>query len=226
MKLLIDHADVGTIRRLAAVYPIDGVTTNPGILAAGGQAPYPVLKAIRAAIGPDADLHVQTVARTTDGILADARHIAKILGRSHTYVKIPVTAEGLPAIRALSAEGYLITGTAVYTVQQAFLAGKAGAACVAPYVNRIDHAGGDGVATVLQIHDLFRANAVPTDVLAASFKNTRQVMALAAHGIASATLAPAVFDGLLTNPFVTGAVADFTAEFESVFGTGTTMAND
>lgn len=225
MKLLIDHADVDTIRRLAAIYPVDGVTTNPSILAAGGQKPYLVLKAIRAAIGPDADLHVQVVATTTDGILADAKHIIETLGQAHTYVKIPVTAEGLPAISALAKEGCLITGTAVYTIQQAYLAGKAGAAYVAPYVNRIDNAGGDGVATTLQIHELFKANTMPCEVLAASFKNSRQVMALAARGIASATLAPTVFEGLLANPLITGAVADFTADFEAAFGAGKTMTN-
>lgn len=227
MKLLIDDADIRNIRRIYDCYPVDGVTTNPSILTKCGlsrrrQNPYDILSEIRALIGAEGELHVQVISRTAEGMVEEGHKIAETLGRN-TFIKIPTVEEGLKAIQILSAEGYRVTATAIYTLQQAFLAGKAGASCAAPYVNRIDNMGGDGVETAKRIHNLFQRNCLQTQVLAASFKNTRQVLALAEYGIGAATVAPSVIDSLLHDSAVDAAVEAFIMDFETLYGEGKTM---
>ncbi len=101
-------------KKIYEFYPVDGVTTNPTILAQSGRKPYDVLKEIREFIGADAELHVQVVARTAEGMVEDARRIQQELGKN-TYVKIPSIAEGFKAMRLLKAENANITATAIYT---------------------------------------------------------------------------------------------------------------
>ena len=224
MKLLIDDADLDAIRRLSAIYPIDGVTTNPSILAKRGRQPFEVLREIRAFLGAEAELHVQVVGRTPDAMLADVERIHQELG-AQTYTKIPVDAAGLEAIKRLRAaepEAH-ITATAVYTPMQAFLAAKAGADYVAPYINRIDNLGADGIATAKIIEDMFRNNHFSCSILAASFKNAQQVQALAQYGVGAATVAPGVIEGFLKNAAVAAAIDDFTSDFERLCGKGVTM---
>lgn len=222
MKLLIDSADLEKIKYLYDYYPIDGVTCNPTILAKTGRNPYEVLAEIRAFIGPDTDLHVQVISRTAADMVMEGRKITEVLGKN-TLIKIPTIPEGVKAMKMLSGQGYRVTATAIYTVQQAFLAGKAGADFAAPYVNRIDNLGGDGVETTKRIHDIFQRNGLKTQLLAASFKNTQQLLELAEYGIGAATAAPDVIDALLKNPAVTSAVDTFISDFEKLHGSGKTM---
>lgn len=224
MKLLIDDARLEQIRRLLDIYPVDGITTNPTILAKAGGKPFDVLKGIRALIGGDGELHVQVVARTAEGMVLDAQRIMAELG-PHTYVKIPAVPEGFKAMRALGEMRIPTTATAIYTPMQAFLAAKSGAVWAAPYVNRIDNMGFDGVQATKDIHDVFRQNGLNAQVLAASFKNTRQVLELCAYGIGAATLSPEVLDGLAKNESVDAAVSAFTRDFEGLAGQGKTMAD-
>lgn len=224
MKLLIDDAHIDKIKEIYDHYPMDGVTTNPSILAKSGRPPFEVLTEIRSFIGDDADLHVQAVAGDAAGMIADARRIVGELGAA-TYVKIPCVPEGFKAMKALKKEGIRLTGTAIYTPMQAFLAAKCGASYAAPYVNRIDNMGFDGVAVARAIHDIFRKNDLDAEVLAASFKNSQQVLALCEYGVGAATAAPAIIAGLVKNPAITAAVGDFAADFEGLAGKGKTMAD-
>ena len=224
MKLLIDDADVSAINRLYEYYPIDGVTTNPSILAAAKRPPYEVQKESRDIIGKDADLHVQAVAADCEGIVRDAYEILRQLG-DNTLVKIPCMPEGFKAMKQLKKEGIRLTGTAVYTSMQAYMAAACGAEYVAPYVNRIDNMGYDGVAVVRQIQDIFDSNAYGTGILAASFKNTQQVLELCSYGIAAATVAPGIIDGMFANPSIQAAVETFREDFERLVGPGRTMEN-
>lgn len=223
MKLIIDDANVQDIKRVLDLYPIDGVTTNPSILAKSGRAPFEVLHEIRSIIGADAELHVQVVAADSEGMVADARRIVDELG-ANTYVKVPSVPQGFRAMKALAALDVNITATAIYTPMQAFLAAKAGAAYAAPYINRIDNMGYDGVAVAREIHDIFRANDLDCEVLAASFKNSQQVLDLARYGVGAATVAPAVIEGFVKNAAIDAAIDAFTADFEGLVGTGKTMA--
>lgn len=222
MKFLIDNADLVQIRRIYDYYPVDGVTTNPSILARTGRNPYEVLHEIRTFIGPDTDLHVQVISKKAEDMVEEGRSIVRELGDG-TYVKVPAVPEGIKAIGLLSREGIPVTATAVYTPMQAFLAGKAGADYTAPYVNRIDNLGADGIRTAQTIHDIFRMNGLKTQVLAASFKNSQQILELVRYGIGAVTAAPDVIDGLLRCADVDRAVEDFTSDFEKLCGEGKTM---
>ena len=224
MRFLIDDADIERIKALYYYYPIDGVTTNPSILAKCGRPPYDALRDIRAFIGNKAELHVQVVSTTAEQMVEEGRKIERTLG-NNTYIKIPSVPEGLRAMQILSSEGYHITATAIYTPMQAYLAAKAGAEYAAPYVNRIDNLGADGVATTKKIHDIYVHNHCDTRILAAGFKNSQQVQELCECGISCLTIAPEVIENLIKNANVTAAVQDFVTDFEALCGTGKTMLN-
>ncbi|MBS5603083.1 MAG: fructose-6-phosphate aldolase [Enterocloster asparagiformis] len=222
MKFIIDDADIAKIKDIYNTFAVDGVTTNPSILAKSGRQPYEVLTEIREFIGPDAELHVQVIAPDAEGMVRDGHRIVEVLGKN-TYVKVPTTKEGLRAMKLLHSEGIRVTATAIYTRMQAFLAAKAGADYAAPYVNRIDNLGGDGVKTAQDIHDIFRKNGLDCQVLAASFKNSQQVQELCEYGIGAATISPDVIEALIKNDSVTMAVEAFVKDFEGLCGKGVTM---
>ena len=221
MKLLIDDANVAKIKQIYDLFPVDGVTTNPSILAKSGRNPYEVLKEIREFIG-DAELHAQVLSRTAEGMVEEAEKMAEILGKN-TFIKVPSIPEGFKAMKILSSKGFKITATAIYTPMQAYLAAKSGADYAAPYVNRIDNLGANGIATTKMIHDIFTKNGFKTQVLAASFKNSNQVQELCAYGVGASTVAPDVIEGLVKNACVTAAVEDFIKDFEKLCGEGKTM---
>ncbi len=223
MKLIIDDANLDAIKKLYEYYPVEGVTTNPSILAKTGGEPFEVLKAIREFIGDD-ELHVQVVAKEAEGILQDAHRIIAELGEG-TYVKVPSIPEGFKAMKMMHAEGIKITATAIYTPMQAYLAAKCGADYAAPYVNRIDNMGFDGIRVAKEIHDIFVLNGdTNCEVLAASFKNSQQVLELCAYGIGAATVAPDIMEGLVKNPAIDAAVEAFIKDFEGLTAPGTTMS--
>lgn len=221
MKLLIDDANIQKIKEISEFYPVDGVTTNPSILAKSGRPPFEVLSEIREFIG-DRELHVQVISTDCAGMIAEAEKIVSVLGKD-TFIKIPVTREGVKVIKTLSAQGYKITATAIYTPMQAYLAAKAGADYAAPYVNRIDNLGANGIESAMTMHDIFVNNGFKTEILAASFKNSQQVQSLVAYGVCAATAAPEIIEGLIINPTVTAAVEAFKKDFESLCGEGKTM---
>jgi fructose-6-phosphate aldolase 2 len=223
MKLLIDDANIDKIRKIYEFYTIDGVTTNPSILAKSGRKPYEVLKEIRELLGENAELHVQVVSDTAEKMVQEGHKIVEMLGKN-TYIKVPTIPEGLKAMRILSKEGYNITATAIYTPLQAYLAAKAGADYAAPYVNRIDNLGTNGIEVTRKIHDIFKNNGFKTEILAASFKNSLQVLELCEYGVGAATVAPDVIEGFINNTTnISEAVKDFTADFENLCGEGKTM---
>lgn len=221
MKLFIDDANIEEIKRIYDLYPIDGVTTNPSILAKQKRNPKEVLQEIRDFIGEDAILFAQALPLDAKGMVEDAIAITNILGKN-TVVKIPSIPEGFKAMKQLKEKDIITCGTVVYTPMQAYLAAKAGASYVAPYVNRIDNMGYDGIEVTKKIQDILENNGMNCEVLAASFKNSQQVLELVEYGVGSATLAPSVIDGLVKNLAIDGAVNDFIKDFESI-GEGKTM---
>ena len=225
MKLLIDDANIEKIKQIYEFYAIDGVTTNPSILAKTGRNPNEVLKDIRELLGNEAELHVQVVSSTAENMVKEGHKIAEKLGKN-TYIKIPTVPEGLKAMRILHSEGYNVTATAIYTPLQAYLAAKAGADYTAPYVNRIDNLGTNGIEVTRKIHDILKNNNFKTEILAASFKNSLQVLELCEYGVAAATVAPDIIEGFINNTTnVSAAVQDFTDDFENLCGKGKTMLN-
>ncbi len=223
MKLLIDDARLDEIKKIYEFYPVAGVTTNPTILSKVGGNPFDTLRKIRDFIGEEADLHVQAVSRRAEQIADEARHIVELLG-ANTYVKIPAVPEGFKAMKILvDSSEILITATAIYTPMQAFIAGQCGASYAAPYVNRIDNMGFDGIRVAQEIQQIFSANSMETEVIAASFKNSQQVLELCKCGIGAATIAPEIFSALIKNSAIDSAVEDFIADFEGFAGKDKTM---
>ena len=222
MKFCIDDANVEKIRRIYEYYPVDGVSTNPSILAKCGRDPYEVLKEIRSIIGEDGELFVQATAATAEGMVEEAHRIVEVLGKT-TPIKIPCVPEGFKAMKQLRKEGIRFIGTAIYTAMQGFLAAKCGAEYVAPYVNRIDNMGFDGVQVSKDIHDAITANGLDSGLLAASFKNSQQVLELIKYGVKAVTVAPDVIDGLVKNAAIDAAIDQFTRDFQGLVGEGKTM---
>ncbi len=223
MKLIIDDAHIDNIKKIYEYYPVKGVTTNPSILKIVGKDPFTVLKEIREFIKDD-ELHVQVVSKNCSGMIKDAERIVKELGEN-TFVKVPSIPEGFKAMKVLHKQGINITATAIYTPLQAYLAGEAGASYVAPYINRIDNMGFNGIEVAKQIQDIFKINNMNTKILAASFKNSQQVLELLKYGIYSATAAPSVILNFVNNASVDSAVDKFISDFEALTDKGKTMSN-
>ena len=174
MELYLDTANVAEVERLARIFPIAGVTTNPSIIAASKESIWEVLPRLQKAIGDEGILFAQTMSRDAQGMVEEAKRLRDAI--PGIVVKIPVTSEGLAAIKMLKKEGITTLGTAVYSAAQGLLAALAGAKYVAPYVNRVDAQGGDGIRTVQELQALLEMHAPESMVLAASFKTPRQAL--------------------------------------------------
>ncbi|MPQ42710.1 fructose-6-phosphate aldolase [Clostridium tarantellae] len=224
MKFIIDDANIESIKEIYEYFSVDGVTTNPTILWKVSKNPFKVLKEIREFIGKDAELHVQVISKRAEDMIDEANHILNELG-NNTFIKIPVTKEGVKAIKLLKSKSINITATAVYNSMQGYLAAKAGADYIAPYINRIDNLGFDGIKVAKEIHDILKINGFNCEVLGASFKNSKQVLELAKYGVGAATIGSQVIEGLLKIDAVNCAVETFTNDFENLCGKNKTMKN-
>ncbi|HBM9257438.1 TPA: fructose-6-phosphate aldolase [Citrobacter freundii] len=216
MELYLDTSDVDAVKALARIFPLAGVTTNPSIVAAGNQTLEVLLPQLQEAMGGQGRLFAQVMATTAEGMVSDARKLRAII--ADIVVKVPVTAEGLAAIKLLKEEGIPTLGTAVYGAAQGLLAALAGAEYVAPYVNRVDAQGGDGIQTVTDLQTLLKMHAPHAKVLAASFKTPRQALDCLLAGCESITLPLDVAQQMISSPAVDAAVAKFEHDWQSVFG--------
>ncbi|MEC5320722.1 fructose-6-phosphate aldolase [Brenneria populi subsp. brevivirga] len=215
MELYLDTADLTAVKRLARIFPLAGVTTNPSIIASGGKPVADVLLALREILGGEGRLFAQVMAQTAPGMVADAKKLHAVT--SNVVVKVPVTAEGLAAIKILKTEGIPTLGTAVYGAGQGLLSALAGAEYVAPYVNRMDVQGGDGIQSVTDLQKLLTLHAPHAKVLAASFKTSRQVLACLLAGCASVTLPVDVAEQFISAPAVKAAVEKFEQDWKRAF---------
>jgi len=212
MLILIDHANVDAIAQTLTYLPIDGVTTNPTILFREGKEPLEVLHQIKEILPDGAQLHVQIVSERADDMVAEARALRGEIG-GNLFIKLPVTREGFAAIPRIVREGMQVTATGIHSSMQGFMAAKAGARYVAPYVNRMDNYGIDGVRVASEIHRTLRSYGLGADVLAASFKNSEQVLELVRQGVGAITAAPDVLAALIKNPATDAAIADQNRDF-------------
>lgn len=216
MELYLDTSDVDAVKALARIFPLAGVTTNPSIVAAGKKTLDVLLPQLHEAMGGQGRLFAQVMATTAEGMVIDARKLRGII--PDIVVKVPVTAEGLAAIKLLKEEGIPTLGTAVYGAAQGLLSALAGAEYVAPYVNRVDAQGGDGIQTVTDLQKLLKMHAPHAKVLAASFKTPRQALDCLLAGCESITLPLDVAGQLIISPAVEAAVAKFEHDWQSAFG--------
>lgn len=216
MIYMLDTADLTAIKKAIDLYPVVGVTTNPSIIAKENRSLREILLDIRELIGPDRMLHAQVMGKDADTMLKEAKALRTI--DSQIIVKIPVTQQGIKAIKLIHAEGIRITATAILTPQQALMAAVAGAEFLAPYINRLDNICSDGVAVAAEIVQLIETYKLDAKVLAASFKNVQQVHKIALAGAHAVTIAPDVMHLLLVHPLTDSGVAGFVSDWESVYG--------
>lgn len=216
MKILMDGSAADVFRHLNEYLPLDGVTTNPSILAKGkGTAEEQVLQ-IADLLDKQQTLHVQVVSTKYEQMVEEAKRISKALSRN-VFIKIPVSPDGLRAVRSLRGDGIDTTVTGVYTTMQAVMAAKAGAAYVAPYINRIDLAHGNSEIVIKQIVQTFQTYGFSTEVLAASFKNTRQVISVMEAGVEEVTLSANLLKSLIHHKETDTSIEAFTEDFTSRF---------
>ena len=217
MLYIIDDADIEKIRQCVEFYPVDGVTTNPTIISKQNTDFPTLIRSIRDVIGNDRMLHIQTTSEKAEDIIKEAMALQEYVG-GEFYIKIPISPEGLKATMYLSKNGINVTATAIFTQQQALIAAKAGAAFVAPYVNRLDNIVSDGVHVVEEVVELFKQHNISAKVLAASFKTVEQIHKIAMTGCQSITINPELYEKLIYHPLTLYAVDDFVKDWETVYG--------
>jgi transaldolase len=210
MKFFVDTADVAEIRALAELGMVDGVTTNPSLIAKSGRKITEVIAEICAAVpGP---VSAEVTATDTEGMLREGRLLARIA--PNVAVKVPLTVDGLRACRVLAGEGMAVNVTLCFSAAQAILAAKAGATFVSPFVGRLDDVGQEGIDLIAEIVAIY-ANypAFRTEVLVASVRHPIHVVQAAKLGAHVATLPPAVLRALFGHPLTDRGLAAFLADW-------------
>lgn len=223
MKYMLDTINIEDIKHYSEFYPISGITSNPSIIKLEGKIDFfNHFKEIRKIIGMDKSLHIQVVSEDYDGIMAEAHAILKNVD-DKVFIKVPVTEQGLKAIRALKVQGIGVTATAIYTKVQGLLAMEAGANFIAPYYNRMDNMDIDPKVVITTFAGIIEKYHYSTKILAASFKNMGQVNTAFECGAQTATVQPALLHAALKMTVIKKAVEDFTADFETIFGKGASI---
>ena len=219
MELIIDSSNIEQIKELNDLLTITGVTTNPTILTKSGREAMDVVKDLCELLSEDQLLFIQTVQTSFEGIMEEAKMISSIRNKN-MYVKVPVTHEGLRAIKECKKLGIHTLATAIYTADQAFLAAMNGAEYLAPYTNRMCNYG-DGVQDVKDLIEMLRVNHMPAKVIAASFKNTYQVHELIKAGIQAVTVPCDVLYQMIDHPGTKIAVGEFSVNWQRAYNRNT-----
>ena len=219
MELIIDSSNIEQIKELNDLLTITGVTTNPTILTKSGREAMDVVKDLCDVLSEDQLLLIQTVQTSFEGIMEEAKMISSIRNKN-MYVKIPVTHEGLRAIKECKKLGIHTLATAIYTADQAFLAAMNGAEYLAPYTNRMCNYG-DGVQDVKDLIEMLRVNNMSAKVIAASFKNTYQVHELIKAGIQAVTVPCDVLYQMIDHPGTKIAVGEFSVNWQRAYNRNT-----
>lgn len=217
MKFFVDTADVEEIRKANDMGVICGVTTNPSLIAKSGRKFEDVIKEITSIV--DGPISGEVKATTTDaeGMIREGREIAAI--HPNMVVKIPMTVEGLKAVKVLSAEGIKTNVTLIFSANQALLAARAGATYVSPFLGRIDDISGYGIDLVRQIADIFDvAKDIHTEIIAASIRNPIHVTDCALAGADIATVPYKVIVQMTKHPLTDAGIEKFQADYKAVFG--------
>jgi len=220
---MLDSANLKDLEKALDIYPISGVTTNPQQIEAEGCIDFFAhLKSIRALLGPDRSLHVQVLGQNRETIIGEAEKICSILGEE-TYVSIPVTEEGLKAIRALTERGFNITATTVFSTIQGILAMLSGVKYVAVFYDRMLNNDIDAPRVIRELSSLLWTNTSNTQVLAASFKNVTEITTSYANGAGCCTVRPEILSTGLAMPSIQKAVSDFRKNWEETYGNKTIL---
>ena len=210
MKFFVDTADTNDIAELAATGLLDGVTTNPSLIAKSGHQFLDVVKQICALVeGP---VSAEVVALDHDGMMREAEILRKIA--DNVCIKVPLTLEGLKTCKALTGEGTLVNVTLCFAPAQALLAAKAGATFVSPFVGRLDDLGQDGMDLIRDIRLIYDNYAFETEILVASVRHPVHILESARIGADVMTAPPAVIKALFNHVLTEKGIAGFLADWE------------
>jgi transaldolase len=212
MKISIDSGDIGEIKEAQAMGVIDGVTTNPSLLAKGGKPTKQAIAEICEIV--DGPISAEVVATDKDGILKEGRELAKI--HKNVVVKVPLIEEGLKAVRIFTAEGTKTNVTLCFSAAQALLAAKAGATYISPFVGRVDDTAGDGMDLIGQIVRIYENYDFDTQVLTASVRHPVHFVQAALLGSHVATLPLKIIKQLLKHPLTDVGLAQFLADAKKI----------
>lgn len=216
MKFFIDTANVDLIRKANDMGIICGVTTNPSLIAKEGRDFVEVIREITSIVDGPVNGEVKATTMDAEGMIKEGREIAAI--HPNMVVKIPMTAEGLKAVKVLSAEGIKTNTTLIFSAAQALLAAKAGAAYVSPFMGRLDDVGTPGIELIRTIADIFANYDIKTEIIAASVRNPIHVIDCALAGADIATIPYSVIEQMIKHPLTDSGIAKFQADYRAVFG--------
>lgn len=214
MKLFIDTANVEHIREMAALGILKGVTTNPTLIAKEGRDFNEVIKEITSIV--DGPISGEVISLDAENMIKEGIEISKI--HPNMVVKIPLTAEGLKATKALSDLGIKTNVTLIFSANQALLAATAGATYVSPFVGRLEDTLHDGIEVVSDIREIFDIYGFETEIISASIRTPKQLADSALVGAHIATVPYAVLKKAITHPLTDKGIDAFMADWEKVFG--------
>lgn len=213
MKLFIDTANIKDIIEANDMGVICGVTTNPTLIAKEGRDFNEVIREITTIV--DGPISGEVISLEAQGMIAEGREIAKI--HKNMVVKIPMTAEGLKAVKALSAEGIKTNVTLIFTAAQALLAARAGATFVSPFLGRLDDIAQNSMELIETIVDIFAIHDIQTEIIAASIRSPLHVVDAARAGAHIATVPSNVIKGMLKHPLTDSGIDRFIKDWNEAF---------
>ena len=216
MKIFIDTANIEDVRKANDMGVICGVTTNPSLIAREGRDFFEVIKEIASIVDGPISGEVKATTVDAQGMIKEGRNIAAIAPQM--VVKIPMTEEGLKAVKVLSKEGIKTNVTLIFTANQALLAARAGAAYVSPFLGRLDDITQPGTDLVRTIADIFNIYQIDTEIIAASVRNPIHVTDCALAGADIATVPYSVIEQMFRHPLTEQGIAKFQADYRAVFG--------
>ena len=216
MIFFIDTANVDDIRKANDMGIISGVTTNPSLIAKEGRDFKQVIQEITSIVDGPISGEVKATTVDAEGMIAEAREIASI--HPNMVVKIPMTAEGLKAVKVLHKEGIKTNVTLIFSPAQALLAARAGADYVSPFLGRLDDISTPGISLIEDITEIFQMHGIETQIIAASIRNPIHVIDCAKAGADIATVPYKVLEQMTKHPLTDQGIAKFQADYKAVFG--------
>ena len=216
MKFFVDTANVEDMKKANDMGVICGVTTNPSLIAKEGRNFAEVIKEITDIVDGPISGEVKATTVDAEGMIKEGREIAAI--HPNMVVKIPMTVEGLKAVKVLHAEGIKTNVTLVFTSAQALLAARAGASYVSPFLGRLDDISMPGIDLIYDITEIFQMHNIETEIIAASVRNPIHVIDCAKAGADIATVPYKVLEQMTKHPLTDQGIAKFQADYKAVFG--------
>lgn len=209
MKIFIDTANVDEIRKAAALGVLDGVTTNPSLIAKEGRDLKEVIEEICGIV--DGPISAEVISLEADKMVQEGRELVKL--HKNIVIKIPMCEEGLKAVSVLSKEGIKTNVTLIFSAQQALLAAKAGASFVSPFMGRLDDIGNGGIQVIEDIAQIFDYYGLNTEIISASIRNPMHVLDVAKAGSHIATIPYGVIMQMIKHPLTDAGIAKFMADY-------------